>query len=236
MEETTKADETHWDSVLDTVDLLFTNVNDMDTNQQRFEVKQDMSQKILEQLLKDQQKLTKQMEEMGKAVAKLRLQQMKSSDEEPPSPTDSEDTIDSPFATHRSRPTGNKKPYQHGTSERPHGVEKLGNRGFLPKMNFPRFNGKDLGIWKAKCEDYFRLLDILESMWTMTASLHMSDNVERWMQMYKMKHGLVYKMKHGLGTYGSFIKLCKTSLVLMITNTQLMLSWNFSKQTQWICM
>lgn len=95
-------------------------------------------------------------------------------------------------------------------------------------MNFPRFNGKDLGIWKAKCEDYFRLLDILESMWTMTASLHMSDNVERWMQMYKMKHGL--------GTYGSFIKLCKTSLVLMITNTQLMLSWNFSKQTPWICM
>jgi hypothetical protein len=25
-------------------------------------------------------------------------------------------------------------------------------------------------------------------------------------------------------------------LVLMITNTQLMLSWNFSKQTPWICM
>jgi hypothetical protein len=198
MEETAKTDEARWDSVMDTVDLLFTKVKDLDTNEQRFKVKHDVSQKILEQLLKDQQILSKQMEETGKVVAQLRLQQMKSSEEEPPSPTDSEDTVDNPFANHRPRPTGNRKHFQGGNSDRPQGVEKLGNRGFLPKMNFPRFSGKDPGIWKVKCEDYFRLLDIPEIIWTTTTSLHMDDNAEKWMQ--------VYKLQHGLGTWESFIQ------------------------------
>jgi hypothetical protein len=34
MEETAKTDEARWDSVMDTVDLLFTKVKDLDTNQQ----------------------------------------------------------------------------------------------------------------------------------------------------------------------------------------------------------
>ena len=57
-------------------------------------------------------------------------------------------------------------------------------------MNFPRFNGKNPRIWKDKCQDYFRLMNIPESMWATAASLHMDDNAEKWLQVYKLKHGL----------------------------------------------
>jgi hypothetical protein len=60
----------------------------------------------------------------------------------------------------------------------------------MPKMNFPRFNGKNPGIWKNKCEDYFYLLNIPEAMWTTVASLHMDENAESWLQVYKLKMGL----------------------------------------------
>jgi hypothetical protein len=42
------------------------------------------------------------------------------------------------------------------------------NRGFMPKMNFPKFSGKNPRIWKDKCEYYFTLLE----------ALHMQDNAE----------------------------------------------------------
>jgi hypothetical protein len=60
----------------------------------------------------------------------------------------------------------------------------------MPKMNFRKFNGKNPNIWKNKCEDYFKMLDIPESMWTTVASLHMEGNAETWMQVYKLKEGL----------------------------------------------
>lgn len=60
----------------------------------------------------------------------------------------------------------------------------------MPKMSCPRFDGNNPCIWKAKCQDYFNLLDIPESMWTTAASLHLDGNAEKWMQVYKLKHGL----------------------------------------------
>ena len=65
-------------------------------------------------------------------------------------------------------------------------------------MNFPRFNGKNPRIWKDKCQDYFGLMNIPESMWATAASLHMDDNAEKWLQ--------VYKLKHCLGTWKELMK------------------------------
>lgn len=33
-------------------------------------------------------------------------------------------------------------------------------------------------------------MNIPESMWATAASLHMDDNAEKWLQVYKLKHGL----------------------------------------------
>jgi hypothetical protein len=57
-------------------------------------------------------------------------------------------------------------------------------------MQFPKFTGKHPLIWRDKCEDYFRIFDIPESMWATYASLNMDENAAKWLQMYKRKFGL----------------------------------------------
>ena len=37
-------------------------------------------------------------------------------------------------------------------------------RTYMPKMQFPSFNGSNPGIWKDKCEDYFSIFNLPESM------------------------------------------------------------------------
>jgi hypothetical protein len=81
------------------------------------------------------------------------------------------------------------------------------HHGVLPKMSFPKFNGENLRIWIDKCGDYFRIFNIPECMWTMATSLHMEENVDKWLQVYKMKRGLrdwptfVDAVEETFGTY-----------------------------------
>jgi len=69
-------DDAHWDSVLESLDLLFTKVAVVENRQQRMETQIDVSTKLLEQMLLDQQTLAKQMETTGNAVAQLTMNQM----------------------------------------------------------------------------------------------------------------------------------------------------------------
>lgn len=166
----------------------------MDTNQHKFEsrieAKLDMSSSVLEQLLKDQQLLAKQMEITGQAVAHLTLNQAKQQ-EPPPSPTYTEAFGSHGFGNRRQK-VEEPSNYQRtsNTTQRDNQQGKHHKGGFMPKMSCPRFDGNNPCIWKAKCQDYFHLLDIPESMWTTAASLHMDGNAEKWMQVYKMKNGL----------------------------------------------
>jgi hypothetical protein len=64
------------------------------------------------------------------------------------------------------------------------------HRSALPKMSFPKFFGENPRIWLDKCTDYFCIFNIPESTWTTAASLHMKDNAAKWLQVYKLKHGL----------------------------------------------
>ena len=77
MEERARVDEEHWDSVLESLDLLFTKVAVVENRQQRMETQIDVSTKLLEQMLLDQQTLAKQMETTGNAVAQLTMNQMR---------------------------------------------------------------------------------------------------------------------------------------------------------------
>jgi len=47
-------DDAHWDSVLESLDLLFTKVAVVENHQQRMETQMDLSTKLLEQMLLDQ--------------------------------------------------------------------------------------------------------------------------------------------------------------------------------------
>jgi hypothetical protein len=125
-------------------------VEEIDMNQQRGDVKFDMSAKVIEQMQKDQQLMAKQMENTGNALAQLRIDVMRASENQPPSPADSENTFDNLFANTRPAPSGPSRPHHHEQHNGQGAGNRGSNRGFLPKMNFPRFNGKNRSIWKNK--------------------------------------------------------------------------------------
>lgn len=123
------------------------------------------------------------MEITGQAVAQLTLLQKEPRTDPPPSPAYSDDL--GPF-----QPGGSRNQRHHFGSGKSVGEQKHGNHSFLPKLTCPKFYGTNPGICVAKCEDYFNLLSVPVTIWTTVASLHMEDNAEKWMQVYKMKHGL----------------------------------------------
>lgn len=59
---------------------------------------------------------------------------------------------------------------------------------WMPKMDFPRFEGTDVRIWLDGCEAYFSLYDIPEAFKVTSATLHMSGNAANWYHAYKLSH------------------------------------------------
>lgn len=59
MQEQAERDDERWDQVAKSLDLLFAKVGEIDVNQQKLDTRFDMTTKVLEQMLKDQQLLAK---------------------------------------------------------------------------------------------------------------------------------------------------------------------------------
>lgn len=168
------------------MDLLFAKVGDVDKHQQKLEAQFEMPNSVMAQMLRDQEKLAKQMEAIGQAIAHLSLQQQETHREPPPSPMHSDD--EGEFSGNARRPFQQQRntfPYGRGGSD-----NRNSNRNFVPKLTCPKFDGANPGIWKTKCQDYFHLLNVPESMWTTVASLHMEGNAKKWMQFHKLKYGV----------------------------------------------
>jgi len=159
---------------------LFAKVEEVDRMQHKLEAKVDFSATVLDQMIKDQQTLAKQIETIGHAVAQLTIRQMRTEEEIRGSTTSSETSTVLPFRPHNSGPSRvasyGRNPFASHCDPPP---DRSSTKGFAPKMNFPRFNGKNPRIWKDKCQDYFRLMNIPKSMWATAASLHMDDNAEK---------------------------------------------------------
>ena len=168
------------------------------------EMQFDISTKFLKQMLLDQQTLAKQMESTGNAVAQLTFNQMRARQKWPPSPASRDGTEDLGFTQCQPQgPSGlgpgraGVPPHRTVPRDRGHHGEHTSSRTFMPKMQFPTFDGSNPCIWKEKCEDYFRIFDLLETMWPTIATLHMEDMSAKWLK--------VYKLKNGLGDWKSFI-------------------------------
>lgn len=104
MDEQAGKDVARWDTVMGSLDLLFAKVGAIDENQQKMEAKFDLSTGVIEQMIKDQQLMAKQIEAIGQAVAHLTLNQHRRRDPSPPSPTSSEATMENPFHNTRRLP------------------------------------------------------------------------------------------------------------------------------------
>lgn len=144
-----------------------------------------MSTQVIEQLLKDQQLLAKQLELTGHAVAKLSLPQKEGKQKEPQSPTSSESSGDNRVHHFSSRGTT----HQRHTAEQNRRDEgdRFHARNFVPKMAFPKFEGDNPRIWKDKCLAYFKLFDLPPNLWATMASLNMDGIAAKWLQVYKQK-------------------------------------------------
>ena len=82
-------DDEHWNQVSENFDLLFARVESLGVNQARLESQMNLGNQVMEQILKDQQTLAKQIEATGDAVARITLnrQFVPESEEPPPTPT-----------------------------------------------------------------------------------------------------------------------------------------------------
>lgn len=148
----------------------------------------ELKAKVMNQSTQDQLLLAKQLKATGEAVSRLTLWKMKLEEggDSESSRSEIDDTnpfssIDPEPSTHRQASSPNQVHREHSHHSRP----------FLPKMSFPQFDGVDPKIWKDKCQEYFKLYNISDSMKTSAASLHMEGNAARWYQVYKLHHGLV---------------------------------------------
>ena len=66
-------------------------------------------------------------------------------------------------------------------------MEQGRSKTFVPKMQFPTFVGDNTYIWKDKCEDYFKIFNLPETMWPTIASMHMDDKAAKWLKVYVAK-------------------------------------------------
>ena len=179
----------HWEQMSQSVDLLFARVGNIERVQSQMSAQMDLSAQIMDQLLRDQTTLAKQLDTTGQTVARLAAQ-VSDPDSVPPRRH---------FRT-SGDPSGSGETHAPHTFSAPHRTSSDSTtipRHAVPKMSFPKFVGDNPRIWKDKCLDYFHIFNIPESMWVTSASLNMDENAAKWLQ--------VYKLKHGLGTWSEFI-------------------------------
>ena len=191
MEQAAVRDQASWDQVANNFDLLFSRVDDILDTQIKLEAQYDMTNKVVEQMMKDQQLLAKQIENTGQAVARLTLDSTRRPFREPDSPTASEASAENPFHRNHQGTSPIIPPLRRGHGGLRSGVE--GSQKFkppVPKLPFPRFDGTNPTIWKSKCLDYFSLYDVPDAMKATFASLHIEDNAAKWLQVYKRQYGL----------------------------------------------
>lgn len=66
------------------------------------------------------------------------------------------------------------------------GTTEMGRGTWMPKMDFPRFDGTDVRIWIDKCNTFFTIYKIPEGFKVAAATMYMSDSAAHWYQAYKM--------------------------------------------------
>lgn len=147
MDEQMAKDDARWDQVMENMDLLFAQVGEISTNQQKMAAQFSISTQVMEQLLADQQLLSKQIDATGQAVAKSTLNRGSTSSGggRSPSPASSEEPVENPFHPRRNH-TGDPHPRSGFASHRQHYKGFGSSRTVVPKLYCPRFEELILGF------------------------------------------------------------------------------------------
>lgn len=151
-----------WEQVMSSLDLVFAKVAEVDGNQRKSDTKVDMTTKVMEQMLKDQQSIAKQLEVTWQMVDRLAAAPKEKQHQEPDSPTSSESSFENLVPRVKMRGSTAHKASTH--HQRRDDSDRFKLRNLVPKMAFPKFEGDNPCIWKDKCQDYFKLFDLPESL------------------------------------------------------------------------
>ncbi|CAO2211068.1 unnamed protein product [Urochloa humidicola] len=194
MDNMSSIQDEHWEDLQERLNLLFSKMGTMETSQQQMKTQMDINSQVLDQAVRDQLLMSKQLAETGRVVAQLTLQQMRQQD--PEDGYDSERSRDSQ-RRRRGRQRQDGQAVEKGTSRQnrpnfcqPGGNPTSRNTTSLPKMSFPRFDGSNPKIWKDKAVDYFTIFNIPRVSWVVYATMNFDDNAAKWLQAYKMTHDL----------------------------------------------
>jgi hypothetical protein len=180
------------------MDWVVKKLDSVEARHHRLEGQAELSATVARKPDEERTILARQMEETGKVVAQLRLEMM-AMDLEGDGAGSSREDADQGDPNQRRG-----EPQQERVREEEDQV--MGGRGHpsLPKYLFPRFQGKEPGIWLAKCQDYFTIYKVPEALWAISASMHMEGNATRWLQVYKMRQGLGNWMQFGRAVRAKF--------------------------------
>lgn len=61
---------------------------------------------------------------------------------------------------------------------------------YLPKMEFPKFNGENPRLWVDRCETYFELFCVGDNLKTRFAALNFSGPAASWLQTIELRGGI----------------------------------------------
>ena len=152
--------EEKWEQMMKMMDRVVKKLDTVEAGQHRLEGQAELSATVARKAEEERTILARQMEETGKVVAQLRLEMM-AKDLEGDGAGSSREGADQGNPNRRRR-----EPQQERVREEEDQV--MGGRGHpsLPKYLFPRFQGKEPGIWLAKCQDYFTIYQVPEALWT----------------------------------------------------------------------
>lgn len=131
----TKADA-KLDRLMQSVDLLFSKIEDLHITQQQMQVKLDVNSKAVDLSMREQQVLAQQLEATGQAVAKLTVDQLRKDDQDneysPPPSTNTAHRQNHYQQDHSA--FGEPHYHRAATSGHPFGHNVAAHRNSLPKM------------------------------------------------------------------------------------------------------
>jgi hypothetical protein len=61
-------------------------------------------------------------------------------------------------------------------------MKYLARWGICLNLNFPSFDGTNPKLWQSKCEKYFNMYAIEDSMWVQVTIMHFEGDAGRWLQ------------------------------------------------------
>jgi hypothetical protein len=143
---TSQQSDARWDRIADSLDLLFDKIDQINVTQQQMQANLDLNTKAIDQVMKDQDIMAKQIEETGRTVAQMRLEHMVSEElGDSSGDSTSPPLSDRPRRPHRphhgDRPKNKGEPPPEFGAQFASGEKTVDNRNILPKMQFPLFTG-----------------------------------------------------------------------------------------------